>query len=118
MRGYPGNQGNGDHGWMTTLEGRQQFQPTLQGILFYDHGTIRLSENPLLAPPDNAQKLNMYSLRGWGVGVNYSLHSQATVKLTWSRRIGSNPVANPQTGADVDGTRLMNRFWANVSSFF
>jgi hemolysin activation/secretion protein len=118
VRAYPGIQGTGDHGWLLTVEARHNLRPDLQATVFHDHGRVSWSQDPDAMPPDNAQNLNSYSLRGAGLGLRYTYASSTTVNLTWSRRLGVNPVANTSTGADADGTRLLDRFWVNVSSFF
>jgi hypothetical protein len=51
------------------------------------------------------------------LGLNYAINSKTSAKLTVARRAGSNPVASP-SGADADGTRIGNRVWLNLSSFF
>jgi hypothetical protein len=40
------------------------------------------------------------------------------MSATWSRRLGHNPAANPNTGADSDGTRTLNRLWLSASLNF
>ena len=118
VRAYPGSQGSGDHGWLLTLESRSQIRPDLQAVVFYDAGHVTWSKDLVAVPPDNAQKLNSYHLRGAGLSLRYNFSSSTSANLTWSHRLGDNPVANTTTGADADGTRLLNRFWLNVSSFF
>jgi hemolysin activation/secretion protein len=118
VRAYPGAQGTGDHGWLFTTEVRHNLSPGLQLTLFQDLGGVSYSRDPSSVPPDNAQKLNNYRLQGWGLGFNYSITSKTSAKFTASRRAGSNPVASPATGADADGSRIGNRLWLNLSTFF
>jgi hypothetical protein len=44
-------------------------------------------------------------------------HGQADVKLTWARRIGSNPGAN-LAGLDQDGSLSLDRYWLNMNYAF
>jgi hemolysin activation/secretion protein len=118
VRAYPGAQGSGDHGWLLTVEARHTLRPDLQVTLFHDVGGVSYSHDPSTVPPDNAQRLNTYRLQGWGVAMNYSITSKTSARLTVSRRLGNNPVASPTTGFDADGTRVSNRVWFNLSSFF
>lgn len=117
VRSYPGAQGSGDHGWLLTLEARHNLRADLQMTLFQDVGGVSYSRDPSSVPPDNTQKINSYRLQGWGLGLNYAINSKTSAKLTVARRAGSNPVASP-SGADADGTRIGNRVWLNLSSFF
>lgn len=118
VRAYPGAQGTGDHGWLLTLEARQQLHPKLQLTAFHDRGAVSYSRDAATVPPDNVQKLNTYQLQGWGLALSYAVSGKTSAKLTVARRSGNNPVASPSTGMDADGTRVLNRAWFNVSSFF
>lgn len=118
VRAYPGSQATGDHGWLLTAEARHSLRSDLQATIFYDTGSVTWSHNPVAVPPDNTQKLNTYHLRGAGLGLRYNYSSTTSLNLTWAHRRGDNPVADKTTGNDADGTRVLNRFWVNVSSFF
>lgn len=117
VRAYPGAQGSGDHGWLITAEARHNLRPDLQLTLFVDRGGVSYSHDPQKVPPDNTQRLNSYRLQGMGLGVNYAINPKTSAKLTLARRIGGNPVPSP-SGADADGTRILNRAWLNLSTFF
>lgn len=117
VRAYPGAQGSGDHGWLATVEARHSLRADLQITAFIDRGGVSFSRDPQQVPPDNLQRLNSYRLQGWGVGLNYAITPKTSAKLTLARRIGSNPVPSA-TGKDADGTRILNRAWLNLSTFF
>ena len=117
VRAYPGAQGSGDHGWLLTMEARRSLRPDLQLTVFHDRGGVSYSRDSAAVPPDNVQKRNSYRLQGWGLGLNYTLTAKTSAKLTVARRLGANPVPSP-SGADADGTRIDNRVWLNLSSFF
>ena len=116
VRAYPGTQGSGDHGWLLSIEGRFNLTPVMQYTLFHDQARVILNRDPSGLKPENPQGLNSFQLRGVGMGLSYSITPKTSAKLSWSRRLGDNPVPS-SVGADADGTRLLNRFWLNMTSY-
>ena len=115
VRAYPLMEGSGDDGWLATLEARYNLTPDLQLSVFYDHGTITQSHN---ADYTGAPLVNQASLKGAGVGLNWSQSGSFSLRATWARRLGDNPFASASTGADGDGSINLNRFWLSAVVFF
>lgn len=114
VRAYPGSHGTGDHGSLFTMEARRQLRSDVQALVFYDHGRVVYSQDPVTKPVDlNSNNLRGYSLRGWGLGLNINLDSKTSAKFSWSHRVADNPVPNSSSGANSH-----NRFWVNVLRFF
>jgi len=112
VRAYPVYEATGDQGWLGTVEARWDFYEGAQASVFYDMGWIQQNKNPGYLQEQLTP--NTYYLKGWGVGVSYNYNNRVSMKLSVASRIGSNPGANPVTGADGDGTNDRTRFWFNV----
>jgi hemolysin activation/secretion protein len=67
VRAYPQGEGSGDEGWLTNLELRHSFMDALQGVLFFDAGSVTISRNPIAAGANNR------FLSGFGLGENVSI---------------------------------------------
>jgi hemolysin activation/secretion protein len=107
VRAYPSGEGSGSSGQMISLEVRARLPFDMQLTGFYDWGRVTVNHDNNF--PGSAV-LNRYSLQGTGLALAWAPTANALVKATWGRRIGSNPNAT-STGADQDGTRVINRFW-------
>ena len=94
VRAYPQGEASGDEGQRATLELRQAFGPGLQGIVFYDFGSIRVN-NAAFGPAAS----NHRNLAGAGVGLNASIgKAQLRSSLAW--RTDGGPVTSiPQADA-------------------
>lgn len=114
VRAYPSAEGTGDHGWLFTMESRQVVSPQWQWVAFIDYGQIRVNHENYVGynGPDNVD------LKGAGLSASYSVPGVAVARLTWSRRMGENPLANAKTGLDTDGSFIKHRLWLTVSGFF
>jgi len=116
VRAYPIYEATGDQGWLGTVEARYDFYAGAQASLFYDMGWIQQfkSTGHLQEAALRVSGPNTYNLKGWGAAVSYNYNNRVSMKVTVASRIGSNPGANPITGADGDGTSDRTRFWFNV----
>lgn len=101
IRAYPGGEGAGDSGMVTSLTVTHPWVwPTSSHRLelsgFYDWGRIRVhhSGDQLI---DSASGLNQYSLSGVGLGLNVSQPGAWSLAVTWARALGRNP------GRSTDG---------------
>ena len=66
---------------------------------------------------EQAEAMNTYNLKGYGMALDWQGPYRANVSLIWARRIGNNP--NPTIeNNDQDGTRHLNRFWLKASIGF
>lgn len=91
VRAYPQGEGSGDEGWLANLELRHSFNDTLQGMLFYDAGSVTFNRNQFAAAA------NTRYISGAGVGANANLAGvQIKTYLAW-RTGGGRPTSEPVT---------------------
>lgn len=91
VRAYPQGEASGDLGWMTNLELRHNFDPMLQGVMFYDAGSVQLNKFQYTASD------NIRHIAGAGVGANANLAGgQIKAYLAW-RTSRSRPNSEPLT---------------------
>ena len=92
VRAYPQGEGNGDEGWLVNLELRHNLAPALQGMIFYDAGSVSINRNPFVVGTTNTR-----SISGAGVGANAILAGvQIKAHLAW-RISGGQPDSEPAT---------------------
>lgn len=115
VRAYPVLEGNGDEGWLATLETRYNIHPEVQVSAFYDHGWIRLSHD---ANYTGSPLVNTGTLKGAGMSISWGQPGNFSLRATWAHRIGDNPFANPLNGKDQDGSLDKDRFWLTAIKFF
>jgi hemolysin activation/secretion protein len=115
VRAYPGLEGTGDSGWLGSVEWRQTLAAGLQGIVFYDHGQVQLHQRPDFA---GAPAVNRVTLKGVGLGANWSPAPRISLRVQVARRLGANPLAQPLTGLDSDGSHSLFRTWLNFNYLF
>ena len=115
VRAYPVMEGSGDDGWLLTLEARYNLSPDLQVTGFYDQGAVTQSHN---ADYTGAPLANTGTLKGVGVGVNWSQAGKWNVRAALAHRLGDNPFATVATGADGDGSLELNRLWLSAVVYF
>ena len=97
IRAYPQGEASGDEGLRATLELRQTLSAHLQGIAFYDWGSIKTNKNPFGVAA--ASSSNNRSLGGAGFGLNASFDKfQLKAALAWLTR-GGLPTSVPATAA-------------------
>lgn len=83
IRAYPWGEGSGDEGYRGTLELRQNLMPSMtfgvQGVLFYDFGSVKVNKTPFGAAANNSKTLS-----GAGFGVNASINKvQLKASVAW-----------------------------------
>ena len=121
VRAYPTNEGGGSQGQSLNLEWQHLLTPGKQRLTlsaFYDIATIDVNKfNEFIG----GASLNTYALQGGGLWLGGPLaHGWGTPlqwRLTWSRRIGENPMASA-SGLDQDGSYRWDRLWFNVNQPF
>ena len=80
IRAYPSGEGIGDEGYRGTLELRQTLLQNIQGVVFYDFGTVKINKNPFGA----AGTSNNKTLAGAGFGINASISTvQLKASVAW-----------------------------------
>jgi hemolysin activation/secretion protein len=106
VRAYPQGEGNGDQGWLTNLEVRRSLLNQLQGLAFYDAGSVTINRNPF------AVGVNTRHIAGVGVGLNAQYGwMQFKTSVAW-RTSGGQPQSLP---ASVSSNP---RLWAQLSGMF
>ncbi|WP_158268120.1 ShlB/FhaC/HecB family hemolysin secretion/activation protein [Limnohabitans sp. Jir61] len=118
VRAYPSGEGGGSTGHTLTAELRQRLHNEFVLTGFYDYGHANAFKNNARADGtgDNAV-VNSHALQGYGATLNWQSQNGIDLKVTWAKRIGSNPLAQP-SGQDTDGTKKINRIWLNASVNF
>lgn len=107
IRAFPQSEVTGDEGNMINLELRHRFLPQLQGVLFYDYGTIKVNHDNSTATD------NRRTIAGAGIGVNAELFGrlQLDAHLAW-RTQGGKPQSEP------DSAERTPRLWVQLSGEF
>jgi hemolysin activation/secretion protein len=91
VRAYPQGEGSGDEGMLVNLELRRSLKDTLQGVLLYDAGQVKINRNPFAAGA------NTRTLSGAGFGINATLAGiQLKAYAAW-RGAGGAPQSEPAT---------------------
>ena len=111
VRAYPVGEANGDNGWLTSLEWRQELSQDWRMSLFADHGEVTLHREVwsgwnALAP----NTPNRYGLTGVGASVAWVPIPGSQVTTVLASRISNNPAHDP-AGNDSDGRGTSPRLW-------
>ena len=89
VRAYPQGEASGDEGYLANLELHHDYTSTLQALLFYDGGAVKINRNPYAAGSNNRY------IAGVGVGVNAIYAGmQFKVSVAW-RTSGGTPTSVP-----------------------
>ena len=115
VRAYPALEGTGDNGWLASAEWRVALRPTLQWVAFYDRGEVGLNQRADFAGAPARERVD---LKGVGTGVNWTPFERATLRAQLARRIGTNPLADPTSGNDTDGSLHRLRLWFSMAAGF
>lgn len=103
VRAYPQGEADGDQGWLANLELRHRFLPNLQGVVFYDAGSVRINHNPFVTGE------NSRNISGAGMGANANFFAlQINAYVAW-RLNGGQPTSEP---ASLDRNP---RLWVQAS---
>lgn len=106
VRAYPQGEGSGDQGWMANLEVRHSLMEQLQGVVFYDAGSVETNRNPFAAGA------NTRNIAGAGLGANANLAGMSLrAYVAWCTS-GGQPTAEPAT------LNRNPRLWLQVSKQF
>lgn len=116
VRAYPASEASGDQGLRLTIEARQNLTDRLQGTVFYDYGRIWVNQDDSWL--SESETPNVYALEGAGVSLSMTISPRLQVSATAAQRIGDNPAANPETGADGDGTKRDTQVWLSLTASF
>ena len=116
VRAYPAGEASGTQANLFCIELQRDFEWNKQAYKFssfYDVGEVDKEKHA------TSTGLNSYKLQGIGLwlGASYpNAWGQSQWRVTWARRLGSNPGAS--NGNDADGTYYLNRFWLSASQMF
>ena len=118
MRAYPSNEAGGSVGTTLTtgLKYRLDMAYTLNA--FVDWGRINQYRNNWGSTGNELSNTNAQHLQGVGLSMTWRDTQGHEISATWSRRQGVNPATNTTTGADSDGTRILNRLWLSAALNF
>lgn len=111
VRAYPPQEISGDDGFSASAELRQGLFDGVSVKLFYDYGWVYQRSTKV-------ESSNTYDLQGWGAGADLVLPWDVRVSGTAAHPIGDNPVADPATGNNSDGSDDGWRFWIAVRKVF
>ena len=90
VRAYPQGEAIGDEGTLVNLELRHNFTETIQGLVFYDTGSITINRKPFGPPANNSRTLS-----GAGIGANTTMATiQIKVYVAW-RTHGGQSTSEP-----------------------
>lgn len=122
IRAYPSGEAGGASAWVSNLELRYELPVSdalgsLQLAGFYDVGRVELFRSSGSTPIPSASGRNSYLLSGAGISATLQKPGSHSVRLTWARKLGSNPGRSVE-GEDAEGGRGKNRFWVQVSVGF
>lgn len=112
VRAYPVSELGGERGQLLSAEWRWRLDSAWIVTAFVDEGRV------VTLPATASDQETALILRGYGLSASWQAPIGMVTKLTWSRRSGSNPKANVNTGADGDGTLQLNRLWLTVNMPF
>ena len=118
VRAYPSNEAGGSSGTTATFGLRQRLAQGFVLNAFSDWGRVQAYRDNRNAAGSPISALNTQTLKGLGVGLTWRAATGHELAATWSRRQGHNTAANPNTGADADGTRTLNRLWLSAALNF
>lgn len=106
VRAYPQGEAYGDEGRLVTVEMRHDFTQRLQGVMFFDAGSVTINHDPYLAGS------NTRFLSGGGVGVNAKIVGIDIKAYLAVRGSGGQPTSVPET------MNHKSRLWLQMGKYF
>lgn len=118
IRAYPGGEGVGDSGWVSSLTLRHNVAAPLLAhkvelSSFVDWGRITVNQSAD-QPIDSATGANRYGLSGAGLGLTLNRAGAYRVNLVWAQALGSNP-GRSQSGNNSDGKSSRSRWLLSLN---
>lgn len=112
VRAYPTGEAAGDEGYKVSVDAKYVLATgtsagDIVGSLFYDYGQVHQYKVSSLI--SDMSTPNVYSLSGWGLGLDAVAAGKFQFKLGWAKAIGSNPAAT--NGNNADGLSKRSRYW-------
>ena len=111
VRAYPVGEASGDEGYKYSIDAKYVLATGTKAgdiiaSVFYDHGLVHQYKQPELTVMTSP---NVYSLSGWGLGLDAIAAGKFQLKLGWAKAIGSNPALS--SGNNSDGKSNRSRYW-------
>ena len=112
IRAYPSGEAAGDEGFRVSVDAQydlisgSKFGDIILSS-FYDYGEIKQYKDTydiVMTSP------NEYSLKGWGVALDFLTMNRFNLKVIWADAIGDNP--GKTLGNNSDGKNNSSRIWA------
>jgi hemolysin activation/secretion protein len=123
VSGYPVGEAGGDEGLEVLAELRHDFvlpwAGTLMGGVFYQQGWIRNHKDPWDGwQGTNPIIENNFSLKSTGISLTKTLPDAWVIRGLVGWQFGDNPMEDPETGDDSDGSSDDYRAWFQVIRYF
>jgi len=106
VRAYPQGEALGDEGRLAAVEVRHSFTQGLEGVVFFDAGSVIINRNPYLAGS------NTRSISGGGVGANAKIAGIEFKAYFALRGSGGQPTSEPDT------MNRKSRLWLQLGKYF
>lgn len=118
IRAYPGGEGVGDSGWVSSLTLRHALRaPLLAHKIelsgFVDWGRITVNKSAD-QPIDSATGANRYGLAGAGLGLALNRVGAYRLNMVWAQALGSNP-GRSLSGNNSDGKPSRSRLLLSLN---
>ncbi len=112
VRAYPALEISGDDGLILTTELRYKLRRNWSIKGFYDFGQV--TQKSTLGASSAT-----HDIQGIGVGVDWEDPKRMiTARAVLAHRIGDNPLRDPVTGDDTDGSKNLYPVWLNLTKHF
>jgi hemolysin activation/secretion protein len=123
VSGYPVGEAGGDDGLEVLAELRHEFvlpwSGTLTGGVFYQQGWIRNHKDPWDGwEGTNTLIENNFTLKSTGISLTKTLPDAWVIRGLVGWQLGDNPMEDPETGDDSDGSSDDYRAWFQVIRYF
>lgn len=117
VRGFPGDDGQGDAGVLLQVEWHHALAPAIDGFVFGDGGRIRQHMTTWPGWDARSTGRNSYGLAAAGVGFTWSPHASLQANLTVAWPLGGNP-GSGIPDKNQDGSDIGPRAWLALAYRF
>lgn len=103
VRAFPASEGFASNGHMLNAELRMQFSPSFSVGFMRDRASVWEHEQ------------TRYRYQGYGIQWSWRITPQTQMRFVLARRDKANPLPNPITGTDRDGSLERDRMWLSIN---
>jgi hemolysin activation/secretion protein len=103
VRAFPASEGFASNGHMLNAELRMQFSPSFSVGFMRDRASVWEHEQ------------THYRYQGYGIQWSWRITPQTQMRFVFARRDKANPLPNPITGTDRDGSLERDRMWLSIN---